>query len=153
MVEIKVGVVTFRYTEDNIELLLISQENTISHVIGQQRENKTIVESALENLREKTGLNLLVVSLEPVYEILQFTEVEGRKIEEKIYYFTGISDPRQSATLSDYDIEYLWVDHLGGRNTITKNIDIQAYENARNWLYENDEAPLFLANYLERLQL
>ena len=150
---IKAGVVTFRYTEDNIELLLIRNNNIVSHVLGQQIKNETIAETALRNLHYQTGLNLLVISLEPVFIGLQSIKEKGNKTHEEIHYYAGISNPRQNVALSDDNLEYLWVDHLGGRNTITRDIDIKSYENARNWLYENDEAALFLANYLEMLQI
>ena len=125
---IKAGVVTFRYTADNIELLLISNNNVVSHAIGPQIENETIAETALRNLKYQTGLNLLVISLEPVFVQLNSIEENGNMINEKIHFFAGISDPKQTVTLADDDLEYLWVDHLGGRNTITNDLDIQSYE-------------------------
>lgn len=152
MVCVRSGVVTFRYTADNIELLLIQRGDTISHTKGLIGDKETLAETALRDLLSETGLNLLVVSLEPVFEGMYSFEKDDKIIEEKICYFAGIADPRQSVTLKDDQVEYLWIDHLGGRNVITKDLDIDAYESARSWLYENDEAALFLANYLEKLQ-
>jgi len=53
--------------------------------------------------------------------------------------------------LRDESFESLWTDHLGGRNSISLQDDIYAYETARRWLYAHDEAALFLANNLQKL--
>ncbi|MFV2016622.1 MAG: hypothetical protein ACC656_14425 [Candidatus Heimdallarchaeota archaeon] len=149
--EIYGGIVTFRYTKDNIELLLLNYGDGITHPKSKLEGDDNIEMEIIKEFYDETGLSLVVASLQPIYQFNSVERVGKTKIKKSIYYFAGIADPDQEVLLRDVSFEYLWTDHLGGRNSISLQDDIYAYKTARRWLYAHDEAALFLANNLQKL--
>lgn len=149
--EIHGAVVTFRYTKDNIELLLVDFGKGITHPQGKLQDFNKLDKAILGKFSAETGLSLIVASLDPLCQFDSIHKKGENEIKKTIYYYAGIADPDQEVLLRDESFEYIWADHLGGRNAFKSEEDIEAYEYGRSWLYDHDEAALFLANNLQKL--
>jgi hypothetical protein len=132
-------------------LLLINHGENTTHPRSNFQKGNFSEEDLLSNFQSETGLKLLVISLEPIYQGTITIKSETPNLKRTIFYYAGIVDNHQEAHLKSDQSEYLWVDHLGGRNAISVSSDIEAYEAARNWLYDHDEAALFLANNIQKM--
>ncbi|MCE7736747.1 MAG: hypothetical protein GPJ54_17830 [Candidatus Heimdallarchaeota archaeon] len=149
--KIHCGVVTFRYTKDNIELLLVDFGKGITHPKGRLLDFDNLEKAMIAKFTAETGLSLIVASLQPLCQFYSIEKRYDKEIKITTYYYAGITDPDQEVLLRDESFEYIWADHLGGRNALSSTEDIEAYEYGRTWLYDHEEAALFLANNLQKL--
>lgn len=151
--EVSSGVVTFRSNnEQQVEVLLLNHGSHLSHPKGHVINGETLQKTALRELKEETNLDLLVISLDPVYFIEYVFNQGTKNIYKQVHYFAGIIKSKQEVKLSNEHKSYDWLSLRGGLTTLTYQGDRNSLKKAIEWLKSDNSTPLFMARNLALLR-
>ena len=150
--KIAAGIVTFKLTDEYTEILLLDSGSFWNFPKGKVENGETIQQAALREFHEETGIEPVVMSLEPVYSTTFIFKKNSSDVEETLHLFAGIVDYDSEVILSGEHIDYDWVHWRKARKLLKFESQKKALKKSMKWLESHNNAAEKLARNLEEMR-
>jgi 8-oxo-dGTP pyrophosphatase MutT (NUDIX family) len=144
------GFVVFFIGEEYLEILMLEYDDYWGFPKGHLETDETELDAAMRELKEETGVQLLLSSTDPIGESVYEVKKSGQIRQKKVYYYAGVAKNRE-VVLSNEHHSYAWVHYRAAYRKLIFP-DLRAVlQNAREWLKTDNHAAEFLARNLMKL--
>lgn len=119
------GAVIFRRNKDDVEFLVIQHRNQkhFSFPKGHQEKNETDEQTALREIKEETGLNVV---LHTEYHVTTTYQPKPNTIKDVVFYLAETKD--HQVTLQEEEVmSFAWLSRLDVLNRLTYQSDKDAF--------------------------